>query len=106
MPARVTLARDQAACTPADLDAVRFEVARVDVLAQVATEHFDRTAWHEVDDARIDFVAHLVATTAEAATLARLYTLVHQTSDQVGEVLEESEDMLAQMATAPRAKTR
>ena len=34
--ARVTIACDQAACTTADLDAVRFEVARTDVLATVA----------------------------------------------------------------------
>jgi hypothetical protein len=68
--ARVTLARDQGACTRADLDAVRSEVERADVLAQVAQEHFDRTNWHEVDDARIGFVAHLVAATAEAASAA------------------------------------
>lgn len=72
MTARVTLARDQGPCTMADLDAVRFEVVRVDVLAQVAAEHFDRTNWREVDDARIDFVAHLVAATVEAASAALL----------------------------------
>jgi len=44
-PVTARIARDRAACTPADLDAVRFEVARVDVLAQVALEHFDRTVW-------------------------------------------------------------
>ena len=70
--ARVSLSRDQGACTTADLDAVRFEVERADVLAQVAQEHFDRTNWHEVDDARIGFVAHLVAATAEAASAALL----------------------------------
>jgi hypothetical protein len=32
-PVTARIARDRAACTPADLDAVRFEVARVDVLA-------------------------------------------------------------------------
>src|SRR5512140_3750437 len=65
-PVTARIARDRAACTPADLDAVRFEVARVDVLAQVALEHFDRTVWREIDDARTDFVAHLAAATAEA----------------------------------------
>ena len=64
-PVTARIARDRAACTPADLDAVRFEVARVDVLAQVALEHFDRTVWREIDDARTDFVAHLVAATVE-----------------------------------------
>jgi hypothetical protein len=64
-PVTARTARDRAACTPADLDAVRFEIARVDVLAQVALEHFDRTVWREIDDARTDFVAHLVAATAE-----------------------------------------
>ena len=70
--ARTTLAHDRTACTPADLDAVRFEVARADVLAQVAMEHFDRTNWREVDDARIDFVAHLVAAATEATSAALL----------------------------------
>ena len=70
--ARPTLVHDRTACTPADLDAVRFEVARADTLAQVAMEHFDRTNWHEVDDARIDFVAHLVAAATEAASAALL----------------------------------
>jgi hypothetical protein len=70
--ARTTLTRDQAACTPADLDAVRFEVERVDVLVQVTMEHFDCTVQREADDARIDFVAHLVAATAEAASAALL----------------------------------
>lgn len=67
---RVALAHDQGACTTADLDAVRFEAERADVLAQVAQEHFDRTNWREVDDARVGFVAHLVAATAEAASAA------------------------------------
>jgi hypothetical protein len=70
--ARTTIARDQTACTPADLDAVRFEVARADVLAQVAMEHFDRTNWREVDDARVDFVAHLVAAASGATSVALL----------------------------------
>lgn len=69
---RTTLARDQAPCTQADLDAIRFEVERVDVMAQVALEHFDRTIWREADDARIHFVAHLVAATTEAASAALL----------------------------------
>jgi hypothetical protein len=64
-PVTARIARDRAACTPADLDAVGFEVAGVDVLAQVALEHFDRTVWREIDDARTDFVAHLVAAIAE-----------------------------------------
>jgi hypothetical protein len=70
--ARTTLVHERAACTPADLDAIRFEVVRVDVMAQVAMEHFDRTVWREADQARIDFVAHLVAATAEAASAALL----------------------------------
>jgi hypothetical protein len=70
--ARATPARDQGACTMADLDAVRFEVVRVDVMAQVAMEHFDRTDWREVDDERVDFVAHLIAATTEAASAALL----------------------------------
>ena len=70
--AHVALSHDRGACTAADLDAVRFEVARADVLAQVAQEHFDRTIWREVDDARVVFVAHLVAATAEAASAALL----------------------------------
>lgn len=70
--ARTTLARDQAPCTQADLDAVRFEVARVDVMATVAMEHFDRTDWREVDDERVDFVAHSIAATTEAASAALL----------------------------------
>lgn len=70
--ARPTIVNDRAACTTADLDAIRFEVARADTLAQVAMEHFDRTNWREVDDARIDFVAHLVAATTEAASAALL----------------------------------
>ena len=37
-------------------------------------------------------------------TLARLHTLVHQTSDQVGEALEESEKALAQMTLVRGAK--
>lgn len=60
------------ACTMADLDAIRFEVARVDVMAIVAQEHFDHTVWREVDAARIDFVAHLIAATMEAASAALL----------------------------------
>lgn len=43
--AHTTLARDQAACTPADLDAVRYEAARADVLADVAKQAFDLTNW-------------------------------------------------------------
>jgi len=35
-------------------------------------EHFDRTNWREVDDARIDFVAHLVAAASEATSAAVL----------------------------------
>jgi len=68
--ARVTLARDRGACTLADLDAVRSEVARADVLAVVAYEHFDRTIWREADDERRDFVRHLVAAASEAASAA------------------------------------
>jgi len=70
--ARTTIVHDRAACTSADIDAIRFEVERVDVLAQVLTEHFDRTVWREADDARIGFVAHLVAVTVEAASAALL----------------------------------
>lgn len=67
-----TMVRDCAPCTAADLDAVRYELARVDVMAQVASEHFDRTIWREVDGERTAFVAHLVAATAEAASAALL----------------------------------
>jgi hypothetical protein len=69
MTARTTLARDQEACTTADIDAVRYEVARADVLADAAMEAFDRTVWREVDDARFDHVGHLVSA-ASAALLA------------------------------------
>jgi len=41
--ARTTLVRDRGACTQADLDAVRYEVARADVLADAAKEAFDCT---------------------------------------------------------------
>jgi hypothetical protein len=54
--ARATLARDQGACTVADLDAVRYEVVRADVLADVAKQAFDLTNWRVVDAARIDHV--------------------------------------------------
>jgi hypothetical protein len=56
----------------ADLDAIRFEVARADVMADVAKEHFDRTVWREADDARADFVGHLVSAAPEAASAALL----------------------------------
>ena len=59
-----------AACTMADLDAVRSEVARADVLAIVAYEHFDRTNWSEADGERHDFVRHLVSAASEAASAA------------------------------------
>lgn len=39
---------------------------------------------------------------AHRRTLARLYTLVHQTLNQVGEALEESEGALAQMVALDR----
>ena len=68
----VTLARDQGPCTPADLDAVRYEVARADVLADVAKQAFDLTNWREVDAARIDHVSHLVSAASEAASAALL----------------------------------
>ncbi len=64
--------RDREACTEADLDAIRFEVARVDVMASAAMEHFDRTVWREVDDERVEFVSHLIAATTEAASAALL----------------------------------
>ena len=70
--ARTTLARDQGACTIADLDAVRYEVARADVLADAALQAFDLTVWREVDVARTDYVAHLVAAASEAASAALL----------------------------------
>jgi hypothetical protein len=65
-----TLARTSAACTLADLDAIRFEVARVDVMALVAQEHYERTIWREDDGERVDFVGHLVSATMEAASAA------------------------------------
>ena len=71
-PDTPTQVRDRAACTIADLDAIRFEVARVDVMAIVAQEHFDRTIWREADGERVDFVAHLIAATMEAASAALL----------------------------------
>ena len=67
-----TLVRDREACTMADLDAIRFEVARADVMADVAREHFERTVWREADDARAEFVGHLVASASEAASSALL----------------------------------
>ena len=36
-----TQVHSREACTMADLDAIRFEVARVDVMAIVAQEHYD-----------------------------------------------------------------
>ena len=39
-------------------------------------------------------------------TLARLCSLLHQTSAQVGEALEENEEALAQMALVRGAKAR
>ena len=65
-------ARAHEVCTEGDIDAFRFEVARVDVMAEVAMQHFDRTIWREADPAWLDFVAHLVAATAEAAAAALL----------------------------------
>jgi hypothetical protein len=56
----------------ADLDAIRFEVARADVMADVAREHYDRTIWREADGERVDFVGHLIAATMEAASAALL----------------------------------
>ena len=47
MTARTTLARDQEVCTAADIDAVRYEVARADVLADAAMRAFDVTIWRE-----------------------------------------------------------
>jgi len=71
-PDTPTLVRDREAFTMADIDAIRFEVARVDVMAIVAQEHFDRTIWREADDARAAFVAHLVSAASEAASAALL----------------------------------
>jgi hypothetical protein len=64
--------RDGAACTQADIDAIRYEVQRADVLADAAKEHFDRTVWGEADAARIDHVSHLVSAASEAASAALL----------------------------------
>jgi hypothetical protein len=72
MTAHTAIARDQAACTPADIDAIRYEVARADVLANAAMEAFDRTVWGEADAARIDHVGHLVSAASEAASAALL----------------------------------
>jgi len=71
-PGAPTLVHSHEACTMADLDAIRFEVARADVMADVAKEHFDRTIWREADDARAAFVAHLVSAASEAASAALL----------------------------------
>lgn len=70
--ARVAPALDQGPCTTADIDAVRYEVARADVLADVAKEAFDRTVWREADAARIEHVGHLVSVASEAASAALL----------------------------------
>ncbi|HEX2692217.1 MAG TPA: hypothetical protein VHN14_36655 [Kofleriaceae bacterium] len=67
-----TQVHSREACTMADLDAIRFEVARADVMAIVAHEHFDRTIWREADGERVDFVGHLIAATMEAASAALL----------------------------------
>ena len=67
-----TQVHSREACTMADLDAIRFEVARVDVMAIVAQEHYDRTIWREADGERVDFVGHLIAATMEAASAALL----------------------------------
>jgi hypothetical protein len=67
-----TQVHSREAWTMADLDAIRFEVARVDVMAIVAQEHYDRTIWREADGERVDFVGHLIAATMEAASAALL----------------------------------
>jgi len=67
-----TQVHSREACTMADLDAIRFEVARVDVMAIVAQEHYDRTIWREAEGERVDFVGHLIAATMEAASAALL----------------------------------
>jgi hypothetical protein len=67
-----TQVHSREACTMADLDAIRFEVARADVMADVAREHYDRTIWREADGERVDFVGHLIAATMEAASAALL----------------------------------
>ena len=64
--------RDGAACTQANIDAIGYEVARADVLADAAMEAFDRTVWREADAARIDHVSHLVSAASEAASAALL----------------------------------
>jgi len=69
---RPPLAHDQEVCTDADIDAIRYEVARADVLADVAMQAFDLTIWREADAARIDHVAHLVSAASEAASAALL----------------------------------
>jgi len=69
-PGAPTLVRDREACTLADLDAIRADVVRADVLAIVAHEHFDRTIWREADGERVEFVRHLVAAASEAASAA------------------------------------
>ena len=71
-PEEPTQVHSREACTMADLDAIRFEVARVDVMAIVAQEHYDRTIWREADGERVDFVGHLIAATMEAASAALL----------------------------------
>jgi hypothetical protein len=59
-------------CTTSDLTAVRYEVARADVLADVAMQAFDVTIWREADAARVAYVAHLVSAALEAAAAALL----------------------------------
>jgi hypothetical protein len=67
-----TASRERAACSEADIEAIRYEVARADVLADAAMQAFDITVWREVDDARIDHVSHLVSAASEAASAALL----------------------------------
>jgi hypothetical protein len=64
--------RDGPVCTQADLDAIRYEVQRADVLADAAMQAFDTTVWREADAERIDHVGHLVSAASEAASAALL----------------------------------
>ena len=53
---------DQGTCTVADLDAVRYEVARADVLADATMHAFDLTIWREV--AGVNYILPLATITS------------------------------------------
>ena len=84
-PDAPTLVHSRKACTMADLDAIRFEVSRADVMADVAREHFDRTDDRQARGHRAmsSDVAGASLWWRRVATVAGLIVLV----DLVGRVL-------------------